>query len=96
MDLSIDDAELRFDCPRCRCPATDDFEVIEPERAADWRCGSCCRLFCVLLVECDRCGSESVNVALGREEQVEPVDVCCPRCGTRGRRHDEFADSEAF
>lgn len=81
---------LRFGCPRCGHQQVDDYEVIDPGVATEWRCGQCKRPFAVLLTECERCAAESVTVALALVEMVAPSAP--PDCVSPHRwclRHDE-------
>jgi len=93
MDPSDDCSALRFECPRCGHVATDDYEVIDGGTAVDWRCGSCVRLFSVLLTECEHCGREGVQAALTGAEQANLTDVRCQHCGRTSLRHDDLTES---
>lgn len=93
MDPSDDCSALQVECPRCGHVETDDYEVIDTGTAVDWRCGSCLRLFSVLLTECEHCGCESVHPALTGAEQATPNDVRCQHCGKPSLRHEELTES---
>jgi transcription elongation factor Elf1 len=93
MDPSEDCSALKFECPRCGHVETDDYEVIDRGAAVDWRCGSCMRLFSVLLTECEHCGCEALHAALTSAEQANPTDVRCHHCGRASSRHEDLAES---
>jgi transcription elongation factor Elf1 len=82
------DSGLRFACPRCGHEAADDYEVIEPQVPARWRCGACATAFSVLLLECEGCGTESVEVALHASEHTALADMTCRACGQPRVSHE--------
>lgn len=93
MDPSDEDVVLIFDCPRCGQSEQDDYEVIDPWRACDWRCGACSRVFSVLLAECQYCGGETLKVALVSTEQADFESILCRDCGKQCLNHEEPADA---
>ena len=94
-DLSVEfDSALQFRCPRCGQLDRDEYEVIDMEAPADWRCGACRRLFNVLVCECERCGAEVVSVALSQQEQPSAAAVLCPDCGVPCHRDEEIDNAD--
>lgn len=77
---------LTFECPRCGEEQQDEFELLDPGLATDWRCHACGRMFSVLLTACDYCGSETLQTALAAAEQPCVEDVVCVACGRRALR----------
>lgn len=84
---SEDESALRFDCPRCGQRQVDALETIDTSKPADWRCGDCSKVFSVLLLECDGCGLETVEVALVRSEHSNPQAISCGRRACSARRY---------
>lgn len=91
-----DDFALRFECPRCGHVERNDYEVIDAATPTACRCGSCRRVFSVLLMECDHCGGETVSVALSAAELPQPADVACSDCGKPYLAHEDSAQSDFF
>jgi transcription elongation factor Elf1 len=87
------DGVLSFRCPRCGYAASDDYEVIDSGAPATWRCGACTRAFSVLLVECEACGGEAVDVALHLNEHAPLHDIKCRDCGSPVVRDDSAVES---
>lgn len=85
---------LRLECPRCGHFEEDDYEVIHHGNAVDWRCDCCERLFSVLLIECERCGCERVQIALTDAEQANPTDIPCQCCGRPSQSHEDLTESD--
>lgn len=93
LDSSPEDVVLTFSCPRCGQAQQDDYEVIDYWRARDWRCGSCNRVFSVLLTECHHCGSESPEIALVADEQVPFESILCHACGRACVNREEATEA---
>lgn len=96
-DLPIEsDSALQFRCPRCGELERDDYEVLNLAAPADWQCGTCRRLFNVLVCECERCGADVMSVALSLQEQPPPDSLTCTACGSPCHRDEELDHADDY
>jgi hypothetical protein len=75
------DHQLKFECPNCRLPYDDEFELLDHGVLEQMVCERCRTAFWLLLLECAHCAEETLFLSVERPADDALAQLFCMKCG---------------